>query len=227
MELGKSAVRKKICLVSLGCAKNLVDSEVMQGSLLQSGYTFTSRKEDAEIILVNTCAFIEEATRESIETILEISRQKRIGSCRALVVCGCLPQRYQETLIHELPEVDLFLGSGEVQNIVRHLKKLNKGINGVKLFASRPSFLLSSRSPRILATPSHSAYIKIAEGCSHRCTYCIIPKIKGPYRSRSPRSIITEVKRLTKSVSKNVISYHRILPNMACVQMVRAVLRDF
>jgi len=123
MELGKASVRKKICLVSLGCAKNLVDSEVMQGSLLQSGYTFTSRKEDAEIILVNTCAFIEEATRESIETILELSRQKRIGSCRSLVVCGCLPQRYQATLINELPEVDLFLGSGEIQNIIKHIKQ--------------------------------------------------------------------------------------------------------
>ena len=186
----------KIYLVSLGCAKNLVDSEVIQGTLVTSGYTLTRDKEAAEIIIVNTCAFIEEATREAISTILELSEQKRVGACRYLVVCGCLPQRYKEALLQELPEVDLFLGTGEFQHIAQHLKTLKQGHYKSKVFTARPTYLLNPGTPRILATPGYTAYVKIAEGCSHHCTYCIIPEIRGPYKSRSPQSIAAEVKNL-------------------------------
>ncbi|MCX5895516.1 MAG: radical SAM protein, partial [Proteobacteria bacterium] len=196
MELITSMVKDKIYLVSLGCAKNLVDSEVIQGTLVTSGYTLTRDKEAAEIIIVNTCAFIEEATREAISTVLELSEQKRVGACRYLVVCGCLPQRYKEALLQELPEVDLFLGTGEFQHIAQHLKTLKQGHYKSKVFTARPTYLLNPGTPRILATPGYTAYVKIAEGCSHRCTYCTIPKIRGHYKSRSPQSIAAEVKNL-------------------------------
>ena len=196
MELNSSNRNPAVYLVSLGCAKNLVDSEVIQGVLVQAGYELTSERKAADIIIVNTCAFIEEATREAIETILSLAGQKKTGSCRHLVVCGCLPQRYKEGLLLALPEVDLFLGTGEFQRIDRHLKKLEVGRRTAKIFTDRPTYLPGPATPRILATPGYTAYVKIAEGCSHRCTYCTIPGIRGPYVSRTPRSIVAEVKNL-------------------------------
>ena len=197
MELNSSNRNQSVYLVSLGCAKNLVDSEVIQGLMVQAGYGLTADKAAADIIIVNTCAFIEEATREAIETVLSLAEEKKKGACQYLVVCGCLPQRYKERLVQELPEVDLFLGTGEFQHIARHIKKLEAGRQKKKIFTEHETYLLNPATPRLLATPRYTAYVKIAEGCSHRCTYCTIPKIRGPYRSRPPLSILSEVKDLT------------------------------
>jgi len=186
------AVTETVYLESLGCAKNLVDSEVMLGILAQAGYRFTRQCSEADIIIINTCAFIEDAVEESIDTIFRHARQKTAGACRHLVVCGCLPQRYKDSLPEALPGVDLFLGTGETGSIARHLKKLSAGKGPGRVLWGRKSFLMHAATPRILATPGGSAYIKIAEGCAHRCTYCTIPAIRGPCRGRPQGSIIRE-----------------------------------
>jgi ribosomal protein S12 methylthiotransferase len=204
VELNSSVRNQSVYLVSLGCAKNLVDSEVIQGVLAQAGYELTADKKGADIIVVNTCAFIEEATREAIETVLSLAEEKKKGACQYLVVCGCLPQRYRESLVQALPEVDLFLGTGEFQHIARHLKKLASWQQHAKIFVDHSTYLLSPATPRILATPRYTAYVKIAEGCSHYCTYCTIPKIRGPYKSRPPRSIVAEVKGLAAAGVKEI-----------------------
>ena len=191
--------KTKIYLESLGCAKNLVDSEVMLGCLNKAGFGFTSSRKSADIIIVNTCAFIEEATREAIETILLLSEQKTRGCCKHLIVCGCLPQRYKHNLTNLLPEVDLFLGTGEFQNISHHINNLSLDNTTPMILVNNESFLMEADTPRILATPRGSAYIKIAEGCSHGCTYCTIPGIKGPYRGRTIESILSETENLARS----------------------------
>ncbi len=189
-------MKNRIYLESLGCAKNLVDSEVMLGCLAQSGCRFTSSPDEAEIIIINTCSFIEDAARESIDTILLLAEQKKKGACKYLVVSGCLPQRYKEELINALPEVDLFLGTGEFQKIVPHLENLTTAAHPQKLRISGSSFLVDPDTPRIVSTPGASAYLKISEGCSHHCTYCTIPAIRGPYNPRSRQSIIREAQHL-------------------------------
>jgi len=189
-------LKKTVSLISLGCAKNLVDSEVMLGVLARAGYRFTANKQEADVIIVNTCAFIEDATREAVAVIRQLAGQKQHGCCKYLVVCGCLVQRYREKLIEQLPGVDLFLGTGEFQHIARHLTRLSSKNTPARICCGRPTFLMHDRTPRILATPPASAYIKIAEGCSHRCTYCTIPSIRGPYQSRSAQSILREAKKL-------------------------------
>ncbi|MHA1575161.1 MAG: 30S ribosomal protein S12 methylthiotransferase RimO [Alphaproteobacteria bacterium] len=199
MELKMSPNKTKIYLESLGCAKNLVDSEVMLGCLNKAGFGFTSSRKSADIIIVNTCAFIEEATREAIETILLLSEQKTRGCCKHLIVCGCLPQRYKHNLTNLLPEVDLFLGTGEFQNISHHINNLSLDNTTPMILVNNESFLMEADTPRILATPRGSAYIKIAEGCSHGCTYCTIPGIKGPYRGRTIESILSETENLARS----------------------------
>ena len=192
------AGRMIIYLETLGCAKNLVDSEVMLGYLSRSGYRFTTVPEEAEIIIINTCAFIKEATRESIDTILQVAELKQHGSCRQLVVCGCLPQRYGRELLQALPEVDLFLGTGELQNIATYLRRLSAGQKPPRLRAAKRSFLMNAKTPRVLSTAGASAYIKIAEGCSHHCTYCTIPGIRGPYQGRPAGSVVAEARQLAR-----------------------------
>ncbi|NWF93458.1 MAG: 30S ribosomal protein S12 methylthiotransferase RimO [Syntrophaceae bacterium] len=186
-------MKERVCLVSLGCPKNLVDSEVILGLVSREGYLLTTHPSEAEIIIVNTCAFIEDATKEAIETILSLTSYKKRGSCRLLVVSGCLPQRYGKILEKELPEVDLFVGTGDFQRLPQILKG-----KGKKTFLSKPSFLYDEKTPRLLSTPPSSAYLKIAEGCSNRCTFCTVPKIRGPYRSRKIRSILEEASRLAE-----------------------------
>ena len=185
-------MKETVCLVSLGCPKNLVDSEVILGLLSKEGYLLTTDPLRAEVLIVNTCSFIEEATKEAIETILQFSRLKKEGRCRLLIVSGCLPQRYGKVLEKELPEVDLFVGTGDFQNLPRFLAKKPKK----KSFLSSPTFLYNERTPRILSTPPFIAYLKIAEGCSNACTFCTVPKIRGRYRSRKPRSVLEEAQRL-------------------------------
>jgi ribosomal protein S12 methylthiotransferase len=184
-------MKETACLVSLGCHKNLVDSEVILGLLSKEGYLLTTDPSRAEILIVNTCAFIQDATKEAIETILGLIHCKKEGRCKLLIVSGCLPQRYGKILEKELPEVDLFIGTGAFQHLPQILKEKPKK----KTFLSRPSFLYDERTPRILSTPPFLAYLKIAEGCSNPCTFCTVPKIRGPYRSRRLRSVIEEAKR--------------------------------
>jgi ribosomal protein S12 methylthiotransferase len=184
-------MKETVCLVSLGCHKNLVDSEVILGLLSQKGYTLTTDPSMAEILIVNTCSFIQAATKEAIETILHLSQYKEKGCCRMLVVSGCLPQRYGKVLEKELPEVDLFVGTGAFQN----LPKLLSRDRNKKSYLPKRAFLYNEKTPRILSTSSFTAYLKIAEGCSNACTFCTVPKIRGPYQSRSIRSILEEAKR--------------------------------
>jgi len=185
-------MKETVCLVSLGCAKNLVDSEVILGLLSKEGYLLTTDPSRAEILIVNTCSFIEEATREAIETIFQLSRLKKEGRCRLLVVSGCLPQRYGKVLEKELPEVDLFVGTGAFQNLPKLLSQKPKR----KSFLPKSTFLYNESTPRILSTPPFIAYLKIAEGCSNACTFCTVPKIRGSYRSRKLRSVLGEAERL-------------------------------
>jgi ribosomal protein S12 methylthiotransferase len=185
-------MKETVCLVSLGCPKNLVDSEVILGLLSKEGYLLTTDPLRAEVLVVNTCSFIEEATQEAIETILQLSRFKKEGRCRLLIVSGCLPQRYREVLEKELPEVDLFVGTGAFQNLPKLLSQKSKR----KSFLPQPAFLYNERTPRILSTPPFIAYLKIAEGCSNACTFCTVPKIRGRYRSRKLQSVLKEAQRL-------------------------------
>jgi ribosomal protein S12 methylthiotransferase len=183
---------KTACLVSLGCPKNLVDSEVILGLLSREGYLLTTDPSRADVLIVNTCSFIEDATREAVETVLQLSSLKKEGRCRLLVVAGCLPQRYREVLEKELPEVDLFVGTGAFQKLPALLSQKPKR----KSFLPKSTFLYNEKTPRILSTPPFIAYLKIAEGCSNACTFCTVPKIRGRYRSRKLRSVLEEARRL-------------------------------
>jgi ribosomal protein S12 methylthiotransferase len=185
-------MKETVCLVSLGCPKNLVDSEVILGLLSKEGYLLTTNPSKAELIIVNTCSFIQDATKEAIETILGLTHYKKEGLCKLLVVSGCLPQRYGKKLEKELPEVDLFIGTGTFQHLPKILKEKQKK----RAFLSKSTFLYDEKTPRILSTPPFIAYLKIAEGCSKACTFCTVPRIRGPYRSRRFRSVIEEAKRL-------------------------------
>ena len=189
-----------IYLVSLGCARNLVDSEVMLGHLIEAQCTIIDSPETADVIVVNTCSFITSAVDESIDTILEMAEYKTKGSCRFLVVAGCLPERFRENAVPELPEVDLFIGTGGYERIALELNKLMAG--GAKegkpvcVFPDPNSISPArTKSPRVTTTGS-LAYLKIAEGCSRHCTYCIIPSLRGRYRSRSIEDITAEAGRL-------------------------------
>ena len=182
--------KKKIFLISLGCAKNLVDSENILGLLIENHFSVVSRIEEAEIAIVNTCAFIQPAVEESIDTILEIGSLKTQGKLESLFVIGCFVQRYGYKLLKELPEVDGWLGTGEISRIVDVLER--KPGSPASFNISRPTFLADHSTPRIQTTPSLSAYLKIAEGCSHRCSFCTIPRLRGPFRSRELESLIIE-----------------------------------
>lgn len=183
-------------MVSLGCPKNRVDSEVILGLLGDKGYELTENPAIAEIIIINTCTFIQKATEESVNTILEYAAYKVSGKCRLLVVAGCLTQRYQDDLKEELPEVDLFIGTGEYQRVADLVLESEKGKQIVA--AGIPEYIHDYNTPRVSTTPFYSSYIKIAEGCSNPCTFCIIPRLRGDYRSRSEDSIVNEVKKLTE-----------------------------
>ncbi len=194
--------KEDVCLISLGCPKNLVDSEVMLGLLAEGGYGITTEPSQADIILINTCSFIQEATQETLDTIFEAVHLKRSGSCRLLVVTGCLPQRYGWTLAREMPEVDYFLGTEQFPRIVRYLKRIPNDRQRVAI--GRSSFLYDHRTPRLVSGPHHSAYIKIAEGCSRSCSFCIIPTLRGRLRSRPIVSIFQEVSRLVEQGVKEI-----------------------
>ena len=171
------------------------------GLLSKEGYLLTTDPSRADVLIVNTCSFIEEATKEAIETILHLSSFKREGGCRLLIVSGCLPQRYGKVLEKELPEVDLFVGTGAFQHLPKLLSRKPRG----KSFLPKSTFLYNERTPRILSTPPFTAYLKIAEGCSNACTFCTVPKIRGPYRSRKLRSVLQEARRLADQGVRELI----------------------
>ncbi len=224
---GAIPARLKVGFVSLGCPKNLVDSEVMMGLLTQAGAELTPQAEDADIIVVNTCSFIGSAQQESVDTILEMARHKTHGRAQKLVVAGCLVERFRDEIRKNIPEVDAVVGTGELEKILKAA-----GIAGGTAAASEspfvilssraegdaraakgrfsretwdgaiadlPNYLYDDKTPRVLATPRHTAYIKIAEGCDHPCSFCIIPQLRGKFRSRRFESVIAEAERLARN----------------------------
>jgi len=193
----------KLHLVSLGCAKNLVDSEVMLGRLVKAGWTNTRDPGEAHIIIVNTCSFIESAINESIDTILALAKYKHNGFCRRLIVAGCLPERFREEIVTAIPEVDLFLGTGAFDKIV---EAVDGSLNAVSCFLPDPNLtgVQHQEVPRIRSS-SHMAYLKIAEGCNRHCTYCIIPKLRGKQKSRRLEDIVAESRDLISSGVKELV----------------------
>jgi ribosomal protein S12 methylthiotransferase len=189
----------KVGFISLGCPKNLVDSEVMMGILAREGYELTPRADDAEILVVNTCSFIESAQKESVEAILEMAEHKKFGAAKKLIVAGCLVERYRDQILEQVPEVDAVVGTGEVERIIEAVE----GDLRV-LPAQPPSFLYHDLTPRILTTPKHQAYIKIAEGCDHPCTFCIIPQLRGAFRSRRFESVVREAENLAATGTREI-----------------------
>jgi len=221
----------KIGMVSLGCPKNLVDSEVMLGLAQKDGHHLTRDAADADVLVVNTCAFIDKAKQESIDTILEMAEHKKTGACRRLIVTGCMAERYRDELKAQIPEIDAILGTGEVPMIVEALQGSGIGDRGsegsegsglIQLLRANgepvtlgsripnpesrlPDYLYDSNTPRLLATPRHYAYVKIAEGCDYKCAFCIIPTLRGHYRSRSIESVVQEAERLAASGVKELL----------------------
>lgn len=182
-------------VVSLGCDKNRIDTEEMLGRLSARGFGFTSDASQADVIVVNTCAFIDKAKEEAISTVLEMAEYKQSGKCRFLIVTGCLPQRYVDDLVEGMPEVDAFLGTAGYDKLPDTIERLYRGEKSIVVKNDKDD--RCPVAPRVLTTPEHYAYLKIAEGCSNHCTYCAIPSIRGAYTSRPVESIVAEAKALT------------------------------
>jgi ribosomal protein S12 methylthiotransferase len=192
----------KVGLISLGCPKNLVDSEVMLGFLRADGYEVTSNAEDADVLVVNTCSFIAPAQEESVSTILEMAELKKSGRAKRLIVAGCLVERYRGEIREQIPEIDAVVGTGEVERILDAVRgELEPAPEGTSRL---PEYLYHDRTPRLLATPRHSAYIKINEGCDHPCSFCIIPQLRGKFRSRRPESVVREAAALAQQGMREV-----------------------
>src|SRR5499425_1984115 len=189
----------KVGFVSLGCPKNLVDSEVMMGILSREGYELTPHAAEAEVLVVNTCSFIESAQKESVDTILEMAEHKKFGAAKKLIVAGCLVERYRDEILEQVPEVDAVVGTGEVERIL-------EAVHGDLrvLPPESPKFLYHDLTPRVLTTPRHAAYIKIAEGCDHPCTFCIIPQLRGKFRSRRFESVVREAENLAANGTREI-----------------------
>src|SRR5215216_6476572 len=198
---------KKIGFISLGCPKNLVDSEVMMGHLKQNGYQITADAADAETVVVNTCGFIDSAKKESIDTILEAAQLKTNGQARRLIVAGCLVERYRDELKAEIPEVDAFIGTNQINEILAvcdpHTN--TRSLPVVPLGNQSATYLYDDSTPRVLATPSHYAYVKIAEGCDRPCAFCFIPQMRGHFRSRRFGSVVAEAKQLVEQGVREII----------------------
>jgi ribosomal protein S12 methylthiotransferase len=180
----------KVGFISLGCPKNLVDSEVMMGQLAEHGHELTPHPDQADVLVVNTCSFIDPAKKESIDTILEMAEYKKVGRAQRLVVAGCLVERYRGDIRKDMPEVDAIIGTNEIDRIVAVCEGIDEPV------ADPAPYLYHDLTPRILATPRHFAYMKIAEGCDHPCTFCVIPQYRGAFRSRRFESVVSEATRL-------------------------------
>lgn len=193
----------KIALESLGCSKNLMDAEIMTGILKEKGYEFVEEFDEADIIIVNTCGFIRDAKQESIDTIVELSQLKEVGKLKYLIVTGCLAQRYADELLEEIPEIDAIVGTGNFMNISEIIDRLESEKNVTEI--GNIEFAFDETLPRYVSTPEHMAYLKIGEGCSNHCTYCIIPKLRGKYRSRKIEDIVEEAKTLAVEGAKELV----------------------
>src|SRR2546422_1985069 len=219
----------KVGFVSLGCPKNLVDSEVMLGTLAGQGYSITARKEDADVIVVNTCGFIDSAKKESIDTILEMAELKQ-GSCKKLVVCGCLAERYRSEILKEIPEIDFIFGPDELGRVLEAVQlDSSAAVPDVSIDALYTSKEVPT-IPRILTTPSYMAYLKISEGCDHVCSFCAIPGFRGRFRSRSVPDLVAESRRLAEQgvhelviVSQDTMAYGR---DIGLPDGITALLRE-
>jgi len=195
-------------MISLGCAKNLVDAEIMLGSILDRGMEITAHAEDADVLVINTCAFIDSAKEESIDAILETHRQRQLGKRpdQKLIVSGCMAQRFARELRESLPEVDAFIGLDQVSELGAIIESVltRAGDPGPNFVTPRPTYIPDYDTPRFRLTPSHSAYVKIAEGCNHPCSFCVIPQMRGRHRSRQPASILSEIKALVAEGVKEI-----------------------
>ncbi len=192
----------KVGMVSLGCPKNQVDAEMMLYSIKNEGFTITPNEAEADVIIVNTCGFIEDAKREAIETTVEIAKLKTEGNLKSLIVTGCMAERYGEEILKEMPEVDAVVGIGKNSEIV---DIINKSLNESGLFFYGNKHDLDINMPRFVTTPSYTAYLKIAEGCDNCCTYCAIPLIRGKFRSRTIESVVKEAEDLAKNGVKEIV----------------------
>lgn len=192
----------KVGMISLGCTKNLVDSETALGLFKEAGYTFTEDPAQADILMVNTCGFINPAKEESIDTILEMAQYKQTGRCRLLVVTGCLAQRYEKDLLPEIPEIDLMLGVNQYDQLIPAVERALRGQGRESLCGEKYTFL---EHERVLTTPAYTAYTRIGDGCSNRCTYCAIPLIRGPYRSRPLADVLGEARHFAEQGVKEHI----------------------
>ncbi len=200
----KNKLAGKLNIISLGCSKNLIDSEVMGGEAAACGMTIVENPHDADVVIVNTCGFIQPAKEEALEVILTMAEEKKKRPLK-LIVAGCLAQRYAGSLLTEIPEVDLFVGVGEVGRIADHLQSLSAAKARRKAVISKPDFLMTSQHKRILSSNAATAYLKISDGCSNCCTYCAIPSIRGKARSRTPDDILTEAQSLIRRGIKEII----------------------
>src|SRR4051812_19053821 len=208
----ETASPPKVGMISLGCAKNLVDAEIMLGSVVRSGMEITANADDADVLVVNTCAFIDSAKEESISAILEAHQQRGLGKKRGqkLIVSGCMSQRFSRELRDALPEVDAFVGLDQVSEMGAIVERVLKTENehGQSFVTERPAYIPNYDTPRFRLTPTHSAYLKIAEGCNHPCSFCVIPQMRGRHRSRQPGSVLAEIRALVAEGVKemNLIS---------------------
>lgn len=195
---------KKVHFISLGCPKNLVDSEIMAGTLMKDGFEIVGDEHSADTVIINTCGFVEDSKKESIQRIIEMGNLKKEGKIKKLVVAGCLTQRYKKDLVDDLPEADLFIGSGEFQNINKILKNNIAG-NKEKAFFNLPTYLQEETTPRVNSQPKHRAYLKISEGCLKRCAFCAIPLIRGNLQSRTLSNVVNEAKLLVAGGVKELL----------------------
>src|SRR5437773_435591 len=203
--------KPKVGMISLGCGKNLVDAEVMLGSVLQRGMEITSRAEDADVLVVNTCAFIDSAKEESIQAILEAHQQRGLNKRpdQKLIVSGCMSQRFASDLRQLFPEVDAFIGLDQVSDLGEIVQKVlrqasHDGDVDLEFSRSRPTYIPDYDTPRFRLTPAHFAYVKIAEGCNHPCSFCVIPQMRGKHRSRTPQSVVAEIHGLVSEGAREI-----------------------
>ncbi|HUN54248.1 MAG TPA: 30S ribosomal protein S12 methylthiotransferase RimO [Smithella sp.] len=202
----KKASQNKVHIISLGCPKNQIDSEVMGGLLNQAGHKLVDHSDSSDVVIVNTCAFINPAKEEALEEILTLAEEKKKNNRPfRIVVAGCLAQRYSRELLAQIPQIDLLIGTGQVGDIVHHIRKLNQENFTRSALITKPDFLMNSGHPRLLSSTAVSTYLKISDGCSNRCTYCVIPSIRGPVRSRKPHDILKEAEGLAARGIKEII----------------------
>jgi ribosomal protein S12 methylthiotransferase len=224
--------KESVFLISLGCSKNLVDSEHMLGLIKSKGFDQASSIEDAGIAVINTCGFIQPAVEEAIDTILEVADLKKQGKLKKIVVAGCFVQRYGYKLLREMPEVDGWLGTGEIYRIADIIENEDSAARG-RFFIGRPTYLADHSVPRVRTTPFYSAYLRIAEGCTHRCSYCLIPSLRGPLRSREMESLITEGEEMAglgvkeiNLIAQDITTYGKDMEPDVCLEELLERLAD-